>query len=387
MSGNDVNPRALQAALDGIFANPDEVGGAVSVWQDGEEVVSLVAGFRDAARTIPWTNETLVLIWSATKGLSAASVIHALESAGLTPEARVAGLWPEFSAGGKGGVTVADVLSHRAGLAVLDTPGLRLDDRDGVVQALAAQAPLNQTAAAPAYSARTFGFLADEIVRRLAGLPLGEYWRRELGEPLDLDLWIGLPEAENGRVADIIPPKLGMAKPAGAEAFLEAMSRPESLTRRAFSSPVGPPTVSAMNSPAFRAMSLPGMGGIGSARALAKFYSLLSMDGTWRGERIFSPEALKWMTTRIAQGHDEVLCTQTAFSVGFMLDPLDGEGRKLRASLGPSPGAFGHPGAGGSVAFADPARRLAFAWVMNRMEPGALPGWRSTALLRAVYQP
>jgi CubicO group peptidase (beta-lactamase class C family) len=140
-----------------------------------------------------------------------------------------------------------------------------------------------------------------------------------------------------------------------------------------------------MNAPAVRSASLPSLGGIGSASALSKFYAMLAAGGEFEGRRYFSEQAMAWMTTPLAQGLDRTLQTETAFSAGFMLDPVDAEGRKKRTTFGPSVTAFGHPGAGGSLAFADPESGLGFAYVMNQMETGVLPKARAIQLVQALY--
>jgi CubicO group peptidase (beta-lactamase class C family) len=365
------------------FDRGREVGAAVAVWQDGHEVLCLNCGWRDAARTVPWTPDTMVLVWSATKGLSSACVLHALNAAGLDLTVRVADFWPEFAQGGKEFLTVGEVVSHRAGLAAVDDRALSLLDHEGVVAALAAQTPRWMPGEGHGYGPRTYGFLADEMVRRLTGRTLGRYWRETFGEPLALDLWIGLPEPHHDRVAQMIAARAGAGEP--EEAFTRAMANPASLTRAAFAAPAGPLGASAMNTAAVRAASLPSLGGIGSAAALAKFYGLLAQGGIAEGRKVFSAQALAWMETRLAQGWDQTLQTETAFSAGFMMDPLNADGTKCRAMLGPSLRAFGHPGAGGSLAFADPENRLGFAYVMNQMEPGVLPKSRALRLVAALY--
>jgi CubicO group peptidase (beta-lactamase class C family) len=373
----------LRSAFERNFVLGREVGAALSVWQDGRETVSVCGGFRDAAREIPWEPETLVLIWSATKGMAAACALHAIERAGLGLETRMADVWPEFARGGKEKITIGNVLSHSAGLGALDRTDLSVLDHEGVVRAIEEQVPFADAAAGPGYGPRTFGFIVDELVRRIAGgTPLGRYWRREFGDPLGLDLWIGLPEAEHPRAATILPARSAAA---GNSAFLEVMSRADSLTRKAFSSPGGLLAVSAMNSPAARSASLPSMGGIGSARSLAQFYALLAVGGRWNGVSYFGDRAVRWMSTRLSQGIDKVLQIETSFSAGFMMDPAAADGRKIRELLGPSPRAFGHPGAGGSLGFADPDSGIGFGYVMNQMEPGVLPDERAQALVRALY--
>jgi len=373
----------VRAAFEENFARGAEAGAAVAVWKDGAEELSLCGGWRDAAREKPWEPDTLVLIWSATKGLAASCVLHALERRGVPLEARVAEFWPEFGQCGKESITVGQVLSHRAGLGALDAKNLSLLDHDGVVHAIERQTPL--WVDGHGYGPRTFGFVVDEIVRRLSGgVTLGEYLRRNFCEPLGLDLWIGLPAEHHDRVAQMLAARApGCPEP--GDAFTEALADPVSLTRRAFASPGGVLGASAMNSPAVREASLPSLGGIGTASSLAKFYAMLAAGGAWNGVHFFDARSFGHMTHTLSQGYDKVLQVETAFAAGFMRDPVDGEGRKVRQTFGPSSRAFGHPGAGGSLAFADPDARLGFAYVMNQMEMGVLPKRRALALVEALY--
>lgn len=373
----------LQDAFRENFVDGREVGAAVSLWQDGRELFHAAAGYQDAAREIPWEDSTLVLVWSATKGLASACALHALQTAGLAPNVAFRYFWPEFARHGKEGVTVADVLSHRAGLAAIEKAPISIFDHDAVVRALEEQTPLWPPGSGHGYSPRTFGFLADEIVRRLTGQTLGEYWREIFAEPMHLDFWIGLPAELHPRVAQILAPRLSRHAP--PEPFLAALSDPQSLTSAAFSSIEGLGAVSAMNSAPAREASLPSLGGIGTATSLAKFYAMLAANGEWQGVSYFLPETLQWMQARLSNGMDKTLLLETAFSAGFMLDPVDRTGHKIRSLFGPSSQAFGHPGAGGSMAFADPARRIGFAYVMNQMEIGVLPNDRAKRLVEAVF--
>lgn len=297
----------------------------------------------------------------------------------------MAEIWPEFAQAGKAGLTFGNVLTHRAGLCALDDASAKMLGRDSVVRAIEQQRPQLPPEAGPAYAPRVFGFLLDEIVRRLAGgESLGARWRRVFAEPLGLDFWIGLPEGEHHRVATMLPPKPG--PPAKAdELFLKAFTDPTSLTRRAFASPSGLAAASAMNGPEIRSASLPAMGGIGSARALAKFFAMLASGGSWQGREYLAPQILEWIAAPATQGFDPVLQREMAFAAGFTRDPMDAAGKKIRAMLGPSTAAFGHAGAGGSLAFADPERGLGFAYVMNQMELGVLPHERCQSLVRALY--
>jgi CubicO group peptidase (beta-lactamase class C family) len=376
----------LRQAFEKNFADGVEVGAALRIFRGGEAVVSLCGGFCDSARSVPWNAETLVLIWSATKGVAAACTLHAMQEAGVNLHTRVADFWPEFAQAGKDTLTLGQVLSHRAGLCALEDPSANILDRKSVVRAIEKQTPLLPVEAGPAYGPRVFGFVLDEILRRLVGgESLADYWRRVFADPLGIDLWIGLPEHQNSRVATILPPRAGPPA-AGDELFLRAFTDPNSLTRRAFASPPGLSGISAMNAPQVRAASLPSMGGIGSARALAKFYAMLASGGEMDGKVFFKKQTLEWMSTRLTQSFDPVLQREMSFSAGFMMDPLDGNGRKIRSLLGPSPSAFGHAGAGGSLGFADPEQCIGFGYVMNQMESGVLPHERCTSLVRAFYE-
>jgi len=365
----------VRAAFDRNFERGLECGAAISIWQDGRERFAHFRGIADPDRKIPWSEETIVLVWSATKGPSCACVLLSLEEAGLGLHDPVARVWPEFAAAGKDRTTFLDVLSHRAGLAALADHRPRFLDHDAVAAALAAQAPL--WTSGHGYGPRAFGYLLEEIVRRVSGVTLSEFWKSRFAGPLGLDFHIGLPESEHARAAKILPPRLS-ALAGEKTAFQRAFATPGSLTYSAFSTPGGLAGPSAMNSPQLRSASLPALGGIGSARALARFYSAIAC-----GE-IFSDTLRAAMTVPASNGFDLVLQLETAFSCGFMLDPLQ-DGAKVRESFGPSLTAFGHPGAGGSIAFADPENRLAFAYVMNQMEPGALPRERTRNLVRALY--
>ena len=375
---------ALSEAFAKNFAHGREVGASVSVFDANGEVETLHGGFCDAARTDPWKPETLVLIWSATKGLAVACVLHAMEKGGVDIDARVGELWPEFAQAGKDHLTFAHLLSHRAGLCAMDSKSATFLDHESVIRAVEAQVPLRGIDDSPAYGPRTFGFILDEIVRRLSrGETLGSYWRRVFAEPFGLDIWIGLPKEFHPRVATILSPRVQPG--ATPDAFALAFADNTSLTRRAFSCPAGSPSPSAMNSPRMRSASMPSLGGIGSARSLAKFYAMLANGGRNGSIEIFGEKSFHWMASRLAQGFDGVLQMETAFSAGFMLDPIDAAGRKIRQLLGPSVSAFGHAGAGGSLAFADPEKKIGFAYVMNQMELGVLPNDRCLALVDAFY--
>jgi CubicO group peptidase (beta-lactamase class C family) len=361
------------------FEKFGELGAAVSVWQKGKPVVDLYGGFCDARHENPWEANTLVLVWSATKGIGSACVLHVLQDHGIGLDRSVAEFWPEFAQAGKDKITLSQLLSHQAGLCALDT---RVDivDYSAVIRALEVQKPLWLPGTAHGYHARTFGFLLDELVRRIAGKTLSQYWREVFAQPLGLDLWIGLPEEENPRVAAVYAAKIG--RPPEPKQFYLDLVTPGTLVRKTFSSPYGLKSVSAMNTPAVRTQPIVSFGGIGSASALAKFYSMLANGGKLDGQTFFSKETIEWMTTTFADGMDRVFQIPTAFSAGFMKDPRNA----ARRLFGTSPNAFGHPGAGGSHAFADPENRISFAYVMNQMEQSLLPNEKSLRLVDAIYR-
>jgi len=383
------------------FEKLGELGAAVSVWQNGKPIIDLYGGFRDAHRENPWTSDTLVLVWSATKGIGSACVLHVLQEHDIELDRRVAQFWPEFSQGSKERITLAQLLSHQAGLCALDR---RVDvlDYDAVIRALEEQRPLWLPGTAHGYHARTFGFLLDELVRRIAGKPLSEYWQENFARPLNLDFWIGLPKKQNSRMATMYAARSG--KPPEPKQFYADLVRPGTLARKTFTSPFGLNAISQMNSVEIREQAIVSFGGIGSASALAKFYSMVANGGKADGQTFFSGETLERMKTTLSDGVDRVFQMPTAFSAGFMKDttklqgtavssPPNSEGRiGNRPSLvtprlfGPSQTSFGHPGAGGSHAFADSENKIAFAYVMNQMEQSLLPNEKSLRLVDAIYR-
>src|SRR5262245_4959912 len=268
------------------FDKRGELGAAVSVWQNGKPIIDLYGGFCDASRERSWTADTLVLVWSATKGIASACVLNALQQQKIELKRPVAEFWPEFAQAGKEKVTLAQLLSHQAGLCALDR---RVDvlDYDAVIHALEAQKPLWPLGTGHGYHARTFGFLLDELVRRIAGKTLSAYWQENFAGPLGLDFWIGLPEKENSRVVTMYAAKSGKfatanpscGGPPEPKQFYTDLVTPGTLARKTFTSPYGLHVISKMNEPAIRAHPNVSFGGIGSASGLAKFYSMLANGG------------------------------------------------------------------------------------------------------------
>ena len=294
----------------------DELGTALSIWQDGRERLSLTLGFGDRERTRPWTEETLVPVWSCTKGPASATLHLALESADCQLSDKVAKVWPAFANGGKETITFQQLLSHGAGLAALDER-VEMTDHAAVIVALESQVPLWPSGEGHGYHPRTYGFLLDECVRKLTGAgSLGDYWREELADPLGFDIWIGLPESEHARVASVYPGPLGESN-AEENAFYQAFSDSNSITKRAFTSPSGLNAVADMNQPKVWQAGYPAMGGLASAHGLAAFYSVLAHEGVCEGHAFFSPGTMAAMQTPHFSGQ------RIACSCERQLSPLD----------------------------------------------------------------
>jgi CubicO group peptidase (beta-lactamase class C family) len=354
-----------------------EVGAAVAVTIGKRLVLDLWGGHRDAARTRPWTRDTIANVYSTTKGITAICANRLAEQGKLDLDAPVARYWPEFGAAGKERVPVRWLLSHRAGLPALreDIPAPARFDWGYWTGALAAEAPFWEPGTQHGYHALTYGYLVGEVVRRVDGRSLGTYVRQELSEPLDLDFHLGLAPEDDARVAEILPAP--PAPPGMPDPFAAARKDPASLVGRVFANPTLTPAD--VNTRAWRAAEVPAANGHGTARGLARIYGALATDGTLDGVHVLSPGQIESANTEQSNGLDLVLAPlPSRFGLGFMLtQPM--------IPFGPNPRAFGHPGAGGSIAFADPDAKLGFAYTMNQMQTGLGGDARGFALIAAVY--
>ncbi len=347
------------------FAQREDIGAAVCVYRDGRPVVDLWGGVADPDTGRPWTRDTLQLVYSATKGVTATAAHLLAQRGALDLDAPVASYWPEFAANGKADIPVRQLLSHRAGLVALDQPVPLAEALtwDPMVTALAAQRPQWTPGTAHGYHGRTFGWLVGEVIRRVSGRTPGRFFADEIAAPLDLDFHIGLPESERPRVSRMtyqqehvdfstIPPE---AIPEEFREYAAAMLDPDSLPNRAFA--VTDPAEIDFNSPDLQAAELPASNGIGTARALARMYAALI--GEVDGVRLLSPATLTSATREQSCGTDKVMLIPSRFASGYMLptdpNPMTG------------PHAFGHAGRGGSLAFADPEHGIAFGYVMNHI--------------------
>jgi CubicO group peptidase (beta-lactamase class C family) len=362
------------------FEAHGERGAAVAVRVDGEPVVDLWAGHADPEGDRPWERDTIVNVYSTTKGMTAICA-HILADRGeLDLDAPVVEYWPEFGAHGKQEIPVRWLLTHQAGLVAVDPelgPGDALD-WDTMISALEQTAPQWEPGTKNGYHMVTFGWLVGEVVRRVSGAPsLGAFFRSEVAEPLGVDFFIGTPASEDGRIASIIPvpqPPSPEDLPEELRGFLDNELRARSLI------PGSREVAGHVNSREWRAAEIPGANGHGNARALATVYGALANGGEVDGHRLLSPEAIDRAREVQVESADEVLVMRTARSLGFM-HPMPDLG-DLRGRQ-----AFGHGGAGGSSGWADPEHGIGMGYVMNKMWDGGFmqPDPRAQSLGHAVY--
>jgi CubicO group peptidase (beta-lactamase class C family) len=377
---------AVREQFEANFARRREIGAAVAAYQRDAKVVDLWGGLSDPARDAPWLQDTLVLVYSTSKGLAAMTIALAHSRGLLDFDERVATYWPEFAQNGKAWITVRQLLAHEAGLPIVDEPldAAKLADFDALAAAIARQRPVWAPGTKHGYHGVSLGWYEGELIRRVdpKRRSLGRFFADEIARPLGLEFYFGLPpEVPAERVASIqasrslrdllqlrnLPP--GM---------LLAFARPKSLTARAFTNPRFR-SAAAVDSPEYRAVEFPAGGGIGQVRGIARAYAAFAAGGSELG---ITPETMRELSRPVnapAGGwRDEILKIETAFSLGFVKPSPE-------FHFGASASAFGHPGAGGSFAFADPERQVAFAYAMNRLGSHLNNDPREKALRDALY--
>lgn len=380
--------RVLQAFV-ANFTTYGDTGSGACVYRWGRPVVDLVGGWARRRQREPYGERSLQLVFSATKGVTALCAHMLAERGELDLDAPVASLWRAFGAAGKAALPVRWLLTHQAGLPTVDTP-LTLDQAlawEPVVDALAIQAPYWAPGTAHGYHALTFGWLVGEVVRRVSGRSLGRFVAEEVARPLGLDLFVGLPAAEEPRVVPLHPGRTpvaarrqhaGRVPDAQRAAAWARMLRPDSLALRALSlngvfgsfGRGGP-----FDTRAVRAAEIPAGNGITDARSLARLYA--AMLGEVDGVRLLGEAQLRLAATPTVSGPDRVLGADSCFGLGFQCHhptyaPLLG------------PGSFGHSGVGGSVGLAHPASGVAVGFVVDQLRFGLSGDDRATRLLDAV---
>ncbi len=355
----------VQEAFEANFAEDTELGAGFAAYLDGALIVDLKGGYADRKKQNAWTEETIVPVYSTTKPIAAlvlASVIEALPAGYETP---VADVWPEFGANGKDTVTIAQMVSHQAGLpGFVDPvdPGLWLDP-DACAAALAPLAPLWEPGTAHGYHPLSWGYLIGELVRRIDGRSLGTILREDIAGPAGIDFQIGTPESEHHRVAEILRPRalpdLGEINDATRAAFLTKWAAPD------------------RGGAIWREIEIPSANGIGSAKAVAELYGIYAHGGELRGQSVIPDSAFERLIESRVKGQDLVLPYVTEFAAGVMRNNI--------GLYGPNPDTMCHSGWGGSLALGDPDRHLSAAYVMNRQSNSLQADPRATRLTQALY--
>jgi CubicO group peptidase (beta-lactamase class C family) len=360
--GCDARFAAVRDALARNFCDHGELGAAIAVAVDGRFVVDLWAGWADEARTRPWQRETLVDVFSVGKAMASLSLLILVERGQVDLEAPVARYWPEFAAGGKNEISVRMLLCHRAGLPAVRRP---LPDHamygwELMTAALAAEEPWWQPGQQHGYHVNTFGFLIGEIVRRVSGQSIGTFFRHAVAGPLAADFHFGIGPEHDARIADyLFTDELVAREPRHTGDDDEARRL---LLRCVYLNPPGLSGPGTVNTRAWRAAEMPSTNGHANARAVARIYSALACGGAVGGTRLLHAETIEHAIAEASAGPDFVLRRPSRFGLGFQLTQAE-------SPLGPNPRSFGHFGAGGSLGFADPDARLAFAYTMNRAGP------------------
>jgi CubicO group peptidase (beta-lactamase class C family) len=355
---------------------------------DGKPIVDLWGGIADRRTGQAWERDTLVIVWSCTKG-AVALCAHHLRSRGLLDlDAPVAAYWPEFAAEGKDAIPVRWLLNHQAGLPAI-RQGLRpggLYDWSYMTEMLAAQTPFWTPGTRQGYHASTFGHLVGEVVRRISGTDLGSFFRAEIAGPLNLDFHLGLPEKDERRVAHVVRPDM---PPPGepARRFTEdSLHIPDSPAALTVNNTGRHPRD--QDSREAHAAVLPSQGGITNARGLAGMYAPLALGGSIGGVEFLDADTLaEAQAVSSATGDDATLRIGLRFGLGFM---KSSDNRKAapgaQDSIILSESAFGHAGMGGSLGFADPEARLSFGYAMNKQGRGVMLNERCQSLIDAVYR-
>ena len=346
-----------------------ETGASFAAFHRGRCVVDLWGGFADSARTRTWTRDTLCNVWSATKGISATAAAILVDRGVFSYGDKVASLWPEFAENGKQDVTIAQLLSHQAGLPGFVEPTSVEDQYDwaGCCGKLARQSPVWEPGTATSYHAMTYGWLIGEIVRRAIGKSIGRFIHEEISKPLDADLYIGLPESAKSRVAETLAPKR----------VVDMSNLPlPAAARMALVNPQQDP--SAPNTRSWRAAEIPAANGQASAIGLARMYAALANGGLLDGVKLLSREGIARMTTpATSDGRQDMF-------LGFVDSWGMGVALNTPGIYGRNPRAFGHSGWGGAFGCADPDANVSIGYVCNQMGPELVGDPRTAGLCKAV---
>ena len=374
---------AVREAFTDNFTRRGELGGACCAYHRGAKVVDLWGGIRNTKTGEPWEQDTMVLVYSATKGLAAMTLAMAHSRGWLDYEERIATYWPEFAQRGKSQITVRQLLAHQAGLFAFNEPVDRsvVADLDRLAAVMARQTPAWEPGTRQAYHAITLGFYESELLRRVdpRRRSLGQFFQDEIATPLGLDVYIRLPESiPNSRLATLAPPRpLDMIVGLPIRLMLNGMNRRSNIYRALMTNPGFAVALDEQRVYA-RNLEVPSGGGVGTARAIARAYGVFASGGQDLGLRQETLDLLAAPPIPPTRGFfDECMKGELQFSLGFM--------KPCRSWPFGSARAFGSPGSGGSLGFADPAAGVGYAYVTSQMGTRLTGDPRDVALRNALY--
>ena len=358
----------VKETFEKLYQEDREIGSCFAVYKDGNPLVNLWGGFQDKDKTKPWQKDNLVTVYSTTKGVAAFCIALAMEKGLLKYEEKVSTYWPEFASNGKEEITIGMLMSHQAGICSPETRNV--DDyynQNLMAEKLAGMTPIWEPGTASGYHSMTFGWLTSELILRVTGKSLGTFFREEVGDRHEIDFFIGLPESEDHRVAELVP--FDIVRKENSEQQVGLTDAQKSLRNSAG-------TLDIHNTKEWRQAEIPSANGQGNASGLAKLYSLIVPEDN--SLKLLKDDTVNQMTTMQIEGRDLVLAVQVRWGVGFILN-------KHKIIYGPIEGAFGHSGYGGSCAFGDPENKIGVSYVMNRMLDNFNADGRSIELINATY--
>ncbi len=362
---------ALREALASNLDSGEELGASIVVDIDGDVVVDMWGGFRDQARTLPWTEDTITNVWSSTKTITSLAALMLVDRGELDVDAPVARYWPQFAAAGKQDVLVRQVMSHSSGVSGLDQPAAAEDlyDWETATSRYAAQAPWWPPGTASGYHALNYGHLVGELVRRISGKPLKQFVAEEIAGPLDADFQIGAVESDWDRIADVVPPP--------PLPFDFAALDPASPAVRTLTGPLVAADVA--NTPGWRRADIGAANGHGNARSVARIMSVLARGGKVDGVRLLGQDAIDVIFREQTNGIDLVLGVPLRFGIGYGLSQRDS------MPWIPDEKICFWGGWGGSVIAMDLGRRMTISYMMNKMGAGIIGSDRCTEYGQAIY--
>ena len=358
----------VKETFEKLYREDREIGSCFAVYKDGNPLVDLWGGFQDKDKTKPWQKDNLVTVYSTTKGVAAFCIALAMEKGLLKYEEKVSTYWPEFASNGKEEITIGMLMSHQAGICSPETRNV--DDyynQNLMAEKLAGMTSIWEPGTASGYHSMTFGWLTSELILRVTGKSLGTFFREEVGDQHEIDFFIGLPESEDHRVAELVPFDIVLNE--NSEQQVELTDAQKSQRNSAG-------TLDIQNTKEWRQAEIPSANGQGNAGGLAKLYSLIVPEDN--NLKLLKDDTVNQMTTMQIEGRDLVLAVQVRWGVGFILN-------KHKIIYGPIEGAFGHSGYGGSCAFGDPVNKIGVSYVMNRMLDNFNADGRSIELINATY--